>query len=80
MPSRHARQNPLDAERPHKQDQDAAMEKAFTKDLVAALMEAQTRNASRTVQQLATSAYDKLQYDFPFIEAAELQALLILFK
>jgi hypothetical protein len=56
------------------------MEKRFTKDLVEALREAQTRSACRSMEQLAASAYDKLQYDFPLIDPTEVQALLILFK
>lgn len=52
----------------------------FTAALIRALEESELRRLSRSPQQLADAAWQKLQYDFPLVETAELQALLEAFR
>lgn len=48
----------------------------FTSGLIRAIEELEVRRVQRSPQQLADAAWQKLQYDFPLVETAELQALL----
>lgn len=52
----------------------------FTAALIRALEESELRRLRRSPQQLADAAWQKLQYDFPLVETAELQALLEAFS
>jgi hypothetical protein len=48
----------------------------FTADVIRAIEELETRRSNRPSQQLADAAWQKLQFDLPVLEVAELQALL----
>jgi hypothetical protein len=48
----------------------------FTADVIKAIEELEIRRSNRPAQQLADAAWQKLQYDLPLLEVAELQALL----
>jgi hypothetical protein len=48
----------------------------FTREVVRAIKELELRRSSKSQQELADTAWDKLQYDLPVLETAELQALL----
>lgn len=52
----------------------------FTSGLIRAIEELEVRRATRSPQQLADAAWQKLQYDFPLVETCELQALLEAFR
>eukprot|EP00775_Hariotina_reticulata_P005054 gene5054-5295_t len=52
----------------------------FTREVVSAIKELELRRASKTQQELADCAWNKLQYDLPVLEPAELQALLQQFR
>lgn len=48
----------------------------FTADVIRAIEELEVRRINRPSQQLADAAWQKLQFDLPVLEVAELQALL----
>jgi hypothetical protein len=48
----------------------------FTADVIQAIEELEIRRCNRPARQLADAAWQKLQYDLPVLEVAELQALL----
>lgn len=52
----------------------------FTREVVTAIKELELRRACKTEQELADCAWNKLQYDLPALEPAELQALLQQFR
>lgn len=62
-------------------DQQVDKEKTkFTKGLIRAIEELEYRRLNRSPQQLADAAWQKLQFDLPLVETAELQALLDIFR
>lgn len=60
---------------PSRDSRASAAERTFTKDAIRAIEELELRRVSRTTQQLADAAWEKLQYDLPVVEATELAAL-----
>lgn len=52
----------------------------FTSDLIRAIEELEQKRLTRSPQQLADAAWQKLQFDFPVIDSRELQALLEAFR
>ncbi|KAF6254187.1 hypothetical protein COO60DRAFT_346605 [Scenedesmus sp. NREL 46B-D3] len=48
----------------------------FTVDVIRAIEELEIRRINKPSQQLADAAWQKLQFDLPVLEVAELQALL----
>jgi hypothetical protein len=52
----------------------------FTADVIRAIEELEIRRTNRPSQQLADAAWQKLQFDLPVLEVAELQALLELLR
>lgn len=53
----------------------AASEGKFTKDVIRAIEDLELRRITRSAQELADTAWEKLQYDLPVVEPLELAAL-----
>lgn len=72
--------NQGDQRQPCASGQEQQQRKVFTAQLVQAIQELEQRRSNRSPEELAARAWDKLQYDFPAVEAAELEALLAAFR